>query len=429
MLRIEPNIVNPPTLLFGNSGHGDTNENFAKHLRKYGPYSNNNVRNEPHILFVFPKVERDTALKLFNAIQKGLGAFPGFNDMFKISINTKNILSIQEFNVPSNLDNQAEADFFKNHLSKYLESNHPNIDVAIQIHKKTAPFEKPSPYYACKMLLTQYGIPSQGVSIDLMSKSNFQWVVGNIALSLFVKMGGIPWVVKSDVAHTELIIGVGRAYIKTGIGIEQSIGYTMCFESNGEFKELQVYSPKMSWTEYKNEFQTTLQGFIRNYSGVNSFVIHIPKKISKREERAIAEVAKSFKDISITILRVTAGDDYCLYDKDNRDLIPRRGLCFKLDEKEALLMYGGIEENGSFSCKMLTPYHIRKELSTSPLEFDHYVKQAYHLGYMNWRGFNAQSHPITIQYSRLIANLVGNLLTIDNTLSIKEDLNKRLWFI
>lgn len=37
------------------------------------------------------------------------------------------------------------------------------------------------------------------------------------------------------------------------------------------------------------------------------------------------------------------------------------------------------------------------------------MKQIYDLSYVNWRGFNAETIPATLNYSKLIAKLIADL--------------------
>ncbi len=42
-------------------------------------------------------------------------------------------------------------------------------------------------------------------------------------------------------------------------------------------------------------------------------------------------------------------------------------------------------------------------------EFPRLIRQIYEFSSVNWRGFNAQTIPATLNYSRLIANLIAEI--------------------
>jgi hypothetical protein len=59
------------------------------------------------------------------------------------------------------------------------------------------------------------------------------------------------------------------------------------------------------------------------------------------------------------------------------------------------------------------------------------VEQVYRFSYVNWRGFNAKTIPITINYSYLIARLVSNLEDVNNwnTIITNGKLMDKAWFL
>ena len=73
-------------------------------------------------------------------------------------------------------------------------------------------WETERPYYEAKASFARLGIPTQMVTAELLQNDRkFGWSVASIALAVFAKLGGIPWVVESPAVDKDLIIGVGRA--------------------------------------------------------------------------------------------------------------------------------------------------------------------------------------------------------------------------
>ena len=72
-----------------------------------------------------------------------------------------------------------------------------------------------------------------------------------------------------------------------------------------------------------------------------------------------------------------------------------------------------------------------KESTMDFREFPRLVEQVYRLSYVNWRGFNARTIPITINYSYLIARLLGNLEDVKmwNSIIMNGKLMDKAWFL
>jgi argonaute-like protein implicated in RNA metabolism and viral defense len=59
-------------------------------------------------------------------------------------------------------------------------------------------------------------IPRQFVTAaNLQNPSQRAWVLGNIALASYAKVGGAPWVVADSSGRHELVMGVSRAQEET----------------------------------------------------------------------------------------------------------------------------------------------------------------------------------------------------------------------
>ena len=87
---------------------------------------------------------------------------------------------------------------------------------------------KPSgPTTKAKSAFAQLGIPTQMVTAELIEgyDNQFGWSVANIALALFAKLGGVPWLIETPPGEDDLIIGIGKADIRRPDGTERLFGY------------------------------------------------------------------------------------------------------------------------------------------------------------------------------------------------------------
>ena len=77
------------------------------------------------------------------------------------------------------------------------------------------------PYLVAKATLMNYEIPVQEIEIETIDLpiSNQPYVLNNLSLASYAKMGGIPWVMASTkgkgVMH-ELVFGVGSSIVRQG---------------------------------------------------------------------------------------------------------------------------------------------------------------------------------------------------------------------
>ena len=91
------------------------------------------------------------------------------------------------------------------------------------------------------------------VTSDLIENDEqFSWSVGNIALALFAKLGGVPWLIEVPDADDDLIIGVGRADIPRDDGVERLFGYALSFASNGYYEQVWAFKPAVTEEEYES---------------------------------------------------------------------------------------------------------------------------------------------------------------------------------
>jgi len=107
--------------------------------------------------------------------------FKGLNQFFKLSISRYYANPLQRLD-------EIEI---KEKIQDYSEQIGHNF-IIILILPKDTPL-----YYKIKYYAITHGIPLQVVTMNLLQKQEtFKWSTSNIALQIFVKLGGIPWKIK-----------------------------------------------------------------------------------------------------------------------------------------------------------------------------------------------------------------------------------------
>ena len=127
-----------------------------------------------------------------------------------------------------------------------------------------------NPYLISKAEFLQHQIPTQEFEIETahLSDYNLQYALNNMALAIYAKLNGTPWLIKADegISH-ELVIGLGSALIgENRLGeSERVVGITTIFSGDGEF-HISNLSRAVAFENYKDELLRTLRIAVRQVS-------------------------------------------------------------------------------------------------------------------------------------------------------------------
>jgi Piwi domain len=325
---------------------------------------------------------------------------------------------------------------YRNAISEWnSRSRTADPKLALVLVPRSERWETERPYYEAKAAFARLGVPTQMVTAELLdNEREFSWSVANIALAVFAKLGGIPWVVESPPSDNDLIIGVGRSDIRGKDGVRRSFGYALSFTSNGVYRQTWSFSPVADEDAYSARLQQAIEGALRSTDSVDEpfdrLVIHLGKKTGRKEASAAKQALAAVNlDIPIALLRL---DDTSLYDvADGRTdtFAPPNGILLRIGQRQALLQTEGLSALGPPYGPLLMELDTKSDVSTDRL--DDLAAQTFRLAHANWRGFNARSQPVTLVYGEILARLVGYLEEVptwDATL-LRNELRDRPWFL
>ncbi len=102
-------------------------------------------------------------------------------------------------------------------------------------------------------------IPIQYVTSEIIKKHN-EYILNSIALQIYAKLGGTPWVLPSHRSiDKEIIIGIGHSWLRKNQykGAEQSrvVGITTFFSSDGQY----LLGDKVKDVSFENYFNELLK--------------------------------------------------------------------------------------------------------------------------------------------------------------------------
>jgi hypothetical protein len=435
MSVLEARLLPPPKLSFSPAIPSRCNAQNYKGLRLHGPFDSSRVNlTEDSILFVFPESHRLLARRLVLALRDGYRSFPGFGRMFRVTFTNDQVESLVvggDFSTPA-----AAAKSYREEIARWNAEQHivvPQLALVLVPHSER--WQTDRPYYEAKAAFARLGIPTQMVTAELLeNEREFAWSVANIALAVFAKLGGIPWVVEPPSADHDLIIGVGRADIRKSDGTERIFGYALSFVSNGIYRQTWSFTPAANEETYSARLEEAISNALTSPQDTDApfrrLVVHLGKRTSWREIRAVQQaISTSGVKLPLALLRV---DDSTLYDvADGRSdtLAPPKGLAIRLGSNRRLLQAEGATAIGVPYGPILVELDDRSDVG--PEDLDGLVEQAFRLAHANWRGFNARSQPVTLAYGELLARLVGYLeevATWEPSL-LRSDLRDKPWFL
>jgi hypothetical protein len=432
----------PPALFsFAGDTSGVAHADRFRGLRLHGPYARPSGNETPTIGFVFPSEFRDDANHLYLAIRNGVGSFPGMSSTFQIPIEKDRVFPITDFSLTSHRV-EDHSKIYTDAILNSLSSQRARPDILLVIHPKTSPWQDRTPYYASKAALLESGMLSQDVTVELIrNESQFQWSVANIALALFVKLGGVPWVVNRRRSAPQVVLGVGHShtYDPKDRQTDRQYAFTTCVRADGPFEFNIVSRPVSSRKDYLNALgavvDMALSRIRKLEQPVSQIALHLPKRFGW-EERAVVDSAIKKEGaamaVQVEVLQVTAEEDFFVLDSAAKTGLPNKGICVRLDKTSHLLYTEGRDELKPWQNRMPTAVRVRYFGTSNDQVVYDLLSQVFDLSQVNYRGFNAASTPVTLVYSSLVAKLLAHLPHgwLDKlTPEQKRELESRMWFL
>jgi hypothetical protein len=290
-------------------------------------------------------------------------------------------------------------------------------------------------YRVCKSILLSNGIACQFViASKLESPTQRPWILGNIALALYAKAGGTPWVVAEPATQRELVMGVSRAQDRDRRFV---VGFVTLFNQDGEFLLMHSKTPVVRWEDYVSSLEDLIVEAYEEYAGLSgppdSLVLHFHKRPGWEENSAVDRALVRLGDsTSYSLLHLNEFSPFRLFDTTHTTHVPPSGLAVDVGARRALLLLDGLEGGKRQRIGVPNIWDISMDArSTTPVAaFPRLVGQVHRFSKVNWRGFNARSIPVTVNYSKLICDQVLDIgLDSWNSLVAHGRLRDKAWFL
>ena len=426
--KIERNNSN--VMLFKNN---HVNVNAANGFKFSGPlYVPEEKTNNLEFIFIYNNPHH--ANELYKCLKDGLKHFPGLESYVGVPLRKPRkewSLKYDKINtLPYELENHLEK--LKND-PEFSDSNKTIFAFAIlPFNKDTSPEYELQYYYKLKEILLKENIANQFIDYHRIGLNNFHFHLPNIALAILAKLGGIPWRLNKP-KNKELIIGFGEKTIDN----IRFIGNTIFFDNTGEIKGIKYFKSDKDNNDLSSTIKNAIHGFlIEKGENPERVIIHYYKNVSKKEIAIIKSALKSLDlDLPFVVLEVndTKAKDFLCFDKEYNYGMPVSGTIVTLRKGKEFLLFNNTRYENKPKMKIQEEYPIKVRLHTHSyfnLSFQdivHLISQIYEFSRIYWKSLKQQSLPVTVSYSKMIAEYSGNFN--DNTVPSSEIAQNTTWFI
>ena len=316
-----------------------------------------------------------------------------------------------------------------------------------------------NPYLHAKAMLLNAGVPAQEFRMATATQTAYglQYVLQNIALSLYAKMGGVPWTVDQGLAvDDEVVIGMGTAEL-SGSRFEKRqrhIGITTVFRGDGNYL-LGHLSRDCGYDEYPRLLEENTSRVLDELRERNGWrdgdtvrvVFHAHKPLKKIE---VARVVKACVDkvgsglhVQFAFLTVSHDHPFRVIDPDftgildrrtqetKARMVPPRGRVVQLGRFTRLLCTKGATLIKRPITPLPAPVLISLHQESTYRDLQYLSEQVLKFTNLSWRGTQPAEDPVTIYYSELIAKLLSRLQSVPgwSPTILNTRLRHSMWFL
>jgi hypothetical protein len=419
-----------PKLRFNASSLQEQHHNARQGLRLYGPYDAQRLaKDRVQCAIIYPHYLSQVKEIVVSGLTIGNGQFAGFNKLFRVPL---------EF-IQQKAISHENPEEIRRAVTAVLQNYHPDIFLVITSNRNE------QLYSSAKAILLGNGIPSQVIRAETVrNPRGLSWSLENIALQMYAKVGGTPWTVMSSSSSRELVLGVSRALDKNR---NMVVGFVTLFTHDGDYQFLYSLSPKPTEWQKLNEYRDALaqliveayQEYSKHQGAPSALIIHLCKRPGKFREIAAVEQAMKIlgENIPFAFLHLNDDTNYRLFDTAHPTYVPRPGIKVDLNRNTALLFLDGRvpdakgeEIRRKRGVPRVLEIHLDQRSTLDAGEFPRLVRQVFDFARVNWRGFNAQAIPATLNYSYLVARLVSEIGADKwNPIASSVSLRDKAWFL
>ena len=281
-----------------------------------------------------------------------------------------------------------------------------------------------NPYLVTKAKFLARNVPVQEFRVETMQKpkDQLQWALGGIGLQVFAKLGGVPWLLQTKSKEHELVLGLGSANLGTGKfgDRERVVGLTTAFSGDGRYW-LTETSKTVKYEEHEDAvIESAASAFKRVRTDMAwragdpvRVVIHSFKDFRDKHvdalKKAVLDVASSVLAVEFAFVHIVEKHPLLVFDPGEKQRVPPRGVVVRLGNLEALVTVQGPTEVRREASGFPRPVCVKVHRSSTFTNLEYLSWQALAFSAISWRNFPPTTAPVTVQYAKWIADLLGRL--------------------
>lgn len=378
----------------------------------------------PCFCFCFSEEDREISRRVYRGLRGELaGGFKGLHSTYGFDLSAENVssVSISKWD----LEELAES------AEQIKEGCGDDLPFAIVALPREADNDDQI-YWNVKASFLRAGIHSQLIQRNTISSpKTFEYSLPNLALNIFAKCGGTPWLSKTE-GEPALVVGISQAIQKDEDGnVSRVFGYAVVTDTSGAFHGMKFLADSNKATDYGKAIIDRLQQLLEeSKSNYNRCVLHASFALRKDEVKAIQDAARKVSEKNFKVVAVQLSDSkkWTGFDTEDPLMVPANGTLVQLSYRESLAWLvstaHGVNSgrpNRPVFAKRLFPVKSTEEVLTQSL------REASGLSGLSWRNFGETSLPVTIIYAKRIARALAKCPQLHEILA-SEDFDWP-WFI
>lgn len=284
-----------------------------------------------------------------------------------------------------------------------------------------------NPYLVTKAKFLGRNVPVQEFRVETMQKpkDQLQWALGGIGLQVFAKLGGVPWLLQTKTKEHELVLGLGSANLGTGKfgDRERVVGLTTAFSGDGRY----WLTETSKTVKYEDHEEAVIDSAVSAFKRVRTdmawraedpvrVVIHSFKDFRDKHvealKKAVLDVAGSEVKVDFAFVHIVEKHPLLVFDPGEEQRVPPRGVVVRLGNSEALVTVQGPTEVRREFSGFPRPVCVKVHRSSTFTDLEYLSWQALAFSALSWRNFPPTTAPVTVQYAKWIADLLGRLGTV-----------------
>lgn len=226
-------ILRTPTFIFDYAATKTDAINADSGLCNFGPYDSLNFEpKQPSVLCIGHKENRGYFSAFLANLKEGLPS----SKYYKSGLVKKYCLHDMVFDI-HNINSFEISEY--NNIIRNVDQKKPDLAIIEIPHEFRTYSDKLNPYYKIKAKLLQLEIPVQFITTNIVKKHS-DAILNSIALQIYAKLGGTPWVLNSNRSvDREIIVGIGHSWIREntfkGANSDRVVGITTFLSSDGQY--------------------------------------------------------------------------------------------------------------------------------------------------------------------------------------------------